>query len=353
MKATCQPGSWKRLRTSAPPFRQGRRSSIRAIKPQQFAGTLPGLTFLSGTCACGAARHDPIVGKAKSSASAEYPSLLCQKYASLAVKHFTRIATAEVLERRMNKVKDDIAKMRKLQETQAEAQGAGAPQKPDGTMNVAKERRDMSKDQKTQPRMEREREIRHVQASLQTPQGGTPRPHRGHEGPSQGGSEGTLTGQFRFEDCRRWEAFLRQFPETMEIAESYGTKGSSPNPKFVEKWKERLNQLVGAKPGPAVKLIPQGVYVTPANVPLIKAWSEKGGDPETEAQVWLEEGAPLGIEKEIKTCRIFPMSDEGPQEQGLPDAAAQLHRGDMTNYESVENNKGEAENSVGMRRKAT
>ena len=110
----------------------------------------------------------------------------------------------------------------------------------------------------------------------------------------------------------------------------------------MEKWKERLNQLVGTKPGPAVKLIPQGVYVTPANVPLIKAWSEKGGDPETEAQVWLE-GAPLGIEKEIKTCRIFPMSDEGPQEQGLPDAAAQLHRGDMTNYESVESNKGEAE----------
>ncbi|CAJ1449366.1 unnamed protein product, partial [Effrenium voratum] len=123
----------------------------------------------------------------------------------------------------------------------------------------------------------------------------------------------------------------------MEIAESYGTKGSSPNPKYVEKWKERLNQLVGTKPGPAVKLIPQGVYVTPANVPLIKAWSEKGGDPETEAQVWLEEGAPLGIEKEIKTCRIFPLSDEGPQERGLPDASAQLHRGDMTN------NKEEAE----------
>ena len=37
------------------------------------------------------------------------------------------------------------------------------------------------------------------------------------------------------------------------------------------------------------------------------------------------------------------MSDEGPQEQGLPDAAAQLHRGDMTNYESVESNKAEIE----------
>ncbi|CAJ1436241.1 unnamed protein product [Effrenium voratum] len=302
------------------------------FKPQQFVGTLPGLTFLSGTCACGAARHDPIVGKAKSSASAEYPSLLCQKYASLAVKHFTRIATEEMLERRMNKVKDNIAKMRKLQESQAEAQGAVAPQveETDGTVIAAKVRPDMSKDQRTLPRIWRGSVGKY--GMFKPPAKDLKVERLDHIGGMRDPAK----------DRRRLGSF-RQFPESTEIAECYGTKGSSPNPKYVEKWKERLNQLVGTKPGPAVKLIPQGVYVTPANVPLIKAWSEKGGDPETEAQVWLEEGAPLGIEKEIKTCRIFPMSDEGPQEQGLPDAAAQLHRGDMTNYESVESNKGEAE----------
>ncbi|CAJ1451521.1 unnamed protein product, partial [Effrenium voratum] len=283
------------------------------FKPQQFVGTLPGLTFLSGTCACGAARHDPIVGKAKSSASAEYPSLLCQKYASLAVKHFTRIATEEVLERRMNKVKDDIAKMRKLQEAQAEAQGAVAPQieEPDGTVIVAKVRPDMSKDQRTQPRVWRGSVGKY--GMFKPPSKDLKVERLDHIGgmrdPAKAVAKVPSLASLGLRIAGAWEAFVRQFPETMEIAECYGTKGSSPNPKYVEKWKERLNQL---------------------------AWSEKGGDPETEAQVWLEEGAPLGIEKEIKTCRIFPMSDEGPQEQGLPDAAAQLHRGDMTNYENLE-----------------
>ena len=123
----------------------------------------------------------------------------------------------------------------------------------------------------------------HLRASGRQSEVRAPRPFEaeGHHGQELGIRPGA------------WEAFAKQFWRSCGEVEG------------------RLNQLVGTKPGPAVKLIPQGVYITPANVPLIKAWSEKGGDPETEAQVWLEEGAPLGIEKEIKTCRIFPLSDEG------------------------------------------
>lgn len=70
----------------------------------------------------------------------------------------------------MNKVKGDSAKMRKLQETQAEAlrEGTLHGEDPDNAVNAVKEEPDMSKEQ-------RERwEVRHVQASVQGPQGRTP-----------------------------------------------------------------------------------------------------------------------------------------------------------------------------------
>ena len=51
----------------------------RHFKPQKFVGSrsLQGLRELEGECKCGRAGHDPVVGPAKSKASAEYPKRSC------------------------------------------------------------------------------------------------------------------------------------------------------------------------------------------------------------------------------------------------------------------------------------
>ena len=210
--------------------------------------------------------------------------------------------------------------MRKLQETQAEAQGAGAPQKPDSTVNVAKERLDMSKDQRTQLRVWR--------GSVVGKYGMFKPPSKDR----QSGSKGTLAGQFRFEDCRRLGSVLETIPR--DYRRELRDEGQLPQ-----------SEVCGEVEG---EVEPAGGHQARASgeahirYPDERA-PQQGGVTRRQRPKSGWRKAPLGIEKEIKTCRIFPMSDEEPQEQGLPDAAAQLHRGDMTNYESVENNKEEAE----------
>ena len=53
----------------------------RHFKPQRFAGNLHNLLSLKDVCRCGDAGHDPIVGSAKSKASAAYPRALASDYA--------------------------------------------------------------------------------------------------------------------------------------------------------------------------------------------------------------------------------------------------------------------------------
>ena len=83
----------------------------RHLKPQRFAGTLQNLIELEGKCECRRA-HEPIVGKEKSRASAEYPSALCRKYAKLACDQFERIGKAEYLLRRTESLKQEVEELR-------------------------------------------------------------------------------------------------------------------------------------------------------------------------------------------------------------------------------------------------
>lgn len=80
-------------------------------------------------------------------------------------------------------------------------------------------------------------------------------------------------------------------------------------------------------------------YTSPLDPELIEAWVNKGNDPEKCVARWVKEGAPLGIERPIPTCGIFPEAhDDDINHVGefeLLDAEAQLARGDLHNYISV------------------
>ena len=140
-----------------------------------------------------------------------------------------------------------------------------------------------------------------------------------------------------------WDAFLKKYPEATLLAETYGTKEPQINEEILEKWREDLMRLFGARPRPKVELKEADLYQSPVDVNrfnLFQAWSRRSGDPETEVCGWLEGGAPLGIEKEIKRCNIFPPSEEEGPGRWLNEAEGEagFAKHGFRNYLSVEEN---------------
>ena len=136
-----------------------------------------------------------------------------------------------------------------------------------------------------------------------------------------------------------WEAFVRQFPQVLKVAEEYGTPHCSMDERLVAEWKSKLKKLVGAQAPPALSIRGKWEDKSPLDAEIIKAWASKGNDKETEVPKWIKEGALLGIERPIGTCGIFPpASADDPHamdESELMDAATQMSKGDITNYKSV------------------
>ena len=96
--------------------------------------------------------------------------------------------------------------------------------------------------------------------------------------------------------------------------------------------------MLGASAPKTIRMRGKYEYTSPLDAELWEAWAKRAGDPETQVPHWIREGAPLGIEKAIGTCGIFPANVEGereeckgPGELGEPWA----NMGDVTNYSSV------------------
>ena len=133
-----------------------------------------------------------------------------------------------------------------------------------------------------------------------------------------------------------WNSFLDSHPDALEVAETYGTPACAFDPKMVAQWKAWLKKELHVEDkGPRT---PPTRYQTPVDVDLLRAWATTGGDWEKQVPTWLEEGTPLGIEKEIECSGVFPPQDSSsadPSAFALSDAV--LERPDtLKNYKSVE-----------------
>ena len=67
----------------------------------------------------------------------------------------------------------------------------------------------------------------------------------------------------------------------------------------------------------------------------------KAADPETEIKPWVVEGVPLGIEKQIKSCNVFPPAKEGsnlPAEQRDVESTCDRVETALDNYASMVEN---------------
>ena len=91
---------------------------------------------------------------------------------------------------------------------------------------------------------------------------------------------------------------------------------------------------------------PRWGYVSPLDPEVLEAWVERANDPDVHVCKWIRQGAPLGIEVAIPTAGIFPPAEENnldfPGHQEHEDAAAQMGRGELTNYASGQDNVTEA-----------
>eukprot|EP00972_Heterocapsa_arctica_P019606 2892812-Heterocapsa_arctica.AAC.1 len=103
-----------------------------------------------------------------------------------------------------------------------------------------------------------------------------------------------------------FETFAAQHYEVWVLAERFATPGyDGPSDDLVAAWERALRSALGAPPE-AQHQSSSAKTSSPLKAELLKAWLEKGGDPEVQLYDWIREGVPLGIECPITYSGIFP-----------------------------------------------
>eukprot|EP00435_Cladocopium_sp_Y103_P009539 s1894_g2.t1 len=360
----------------------------RHFKPQRFAGSMLGLAELSKDCNCGKhTKHEPIVGPERSRASAEYPEKLCREYAILAITQLKLMGKEEFLKSRMSKLQDSIDKA-KAMITERNTVMPFNPTTPQSARRRSRtpirrqvkpgrspiQRRAPSPKQTTSSSHRRARdsegETHSKRAKLEPNVSteiwkggegkyGTLKSSRSKEKVQNIDFVGGLRDPCKVVEPRAnlmslglkvraaWEAFERQFKEATTVAETYGTPDCALDSRLVEEWRARLKKVVGARAPKKVRVTAKWMFRSPLESEILRAWVERGNDPEVHVPRWIEDGAPLGIEVPIEVAGIFPLNTDetdlsflGSSE--LEDAATQLSKGEMVNYISVQDNVEEA-----------
>eukprot|EP00434_Breviolum_minutum_P034288 symbB.v1.2.030341.t1/scaffold3410.1/size62789/2 len=330
-------------------FQQNVPVGKRMKKPQMFGGNLNGLASLGRMCNCGDAGHVEVVGKEKSKKSGEYPQELCEAYAKLAVDHFEKMARSEfwdarekVTRKHLNKLREKAEAFnveaekskRRLEESKDEPRTPEVKLRPRSPSAPRKRKRDMADDlaAKDEPNEKKTAsfgwtpgEGKHGAVRMSQSKANHPRNiafFGGMRHPAKAVGQLPTVQALGLRMRAAREKFVRLHSRVLETAETYGTQEVKVHEDLVTKWREELRRLWGTKSAP----------------------SERSGDPECEVPDWLEFGCPLGIEREIKTCNIFPpMAEEEVKTGGEADMAAELERKGFKNYASVEDNKADAE----------
>ena len=352
----------------------------RHYKPQMVGGNLIGIEALNKACPCGNRPHEPIVGKERSQKSAAYPAAFCREYGKLAAQHFLKIAKAEFLEGRLVVMQNRINFLKgAAADTFKEAMDVD-----EVTNTITKSddyKRGLAWKEKTESERDKKKLKGEQAAEGGNREGGTP------ASSSQASSSQDLTwkgghgkhGMLKEPKAKaevpkalvylggmrdphravvklptlqnlgtkmweRWQRFRTTHPKALEVAESYGTEVCEFNEEVVDLWRAELCDLWGADL-PGVVLRPRGAYGTPVHHGMLAAWVRRSGDPDLHVPVWLKEGTPLGIEREIQCAGIFPPAEEEQEGTGTQEVAdSVLERPETwTNYRSVEDDVAEAE----------
>ena len=306
-------------------------------KPERWIGHLRGLSSLSGTCAC-TRPHIPIVGKAASSAAAEYPPALCEKYADLVAKAWLRRAHAEWAGRPTQALSDPAP--------QASDPAAPAPQGWDASQQPPMIRTGRWGNQLVPASAPAPEASWLSGATRRFGMGGPPNKRERREdenGRCWGGMRNPTSAVARLPALRAlgesigdaFDALTDEHPELLETGELLGAPYTGPSTTLVELWRHKLRSLVGAGCEPPSQFMLG--RASPLQGELIQSWLSRGGDPETHMRNWIQSGVPLGIAKEIPCCGIFPSIECETEALHAPSVAQALDAG-FRNYTSIYDN---------------
>eukprot|EP00435_Cladocopium_sp_Y103_P032051 s2680_g8.t1 len=143
-----------------------------------------------------------------------------------------------------------------------------------------------------------------------------------------------------------WERFTKSSLVAMETAANYGTVDCNLDEPTVERWRGEMRKLVGSRGKLKAALKSKWAYKSPIQEDIVSAWTSKAADPDTEVARWVSEGMPLGINIDIVDKGIFPPADKEAEQESKLDALAQMSRGTLSNYTSVQDNMEDAKEEV-------
>ena len=368
---------WTKVNFTTCHYQRDVAAGQRTYKPQMFAGSLLGLGSLAGSCPCGDADHIPVIGKQRSVSSGHYPQELCDKYAELVIQHFRRLATAEFYAKRESDLKKEVEELRGRTKRQASptpergVKGEHIKTKEEEKLQAKADSAATSKS-KAKPKEEDEYTYEYetedegdTKVEVKAEQGKVRlKPWAGGGGNygmlKESKSKGNNPANLNFVGGMRnpvttvagmpgalnlgmrilasWERFYKSNRLAGEAAAAYGTPDCKLDEATVDRWKVELRRLVGSQGKRSVKLQSRWRYRSPLESDLIRAWTRKAGDPDTDLADWVDEGTPLGVNLDIKPKGVFPPADKEGEPEVMMDASLQIARGAITNYISITDN---------------
>ena len=322
-------------------------SSRRHKKPGKFGGRLAGLSTLSKPCRCPAwVIHEALVGAHKTSAAAEYPFYLADAYAELVVRVWKKQLQLEWWRNQTDLTSQEL-EMLQVAERKRKREESGnttnrakriTPQEtnksdeaiPGDAMddNIDKEVKEPGA---VKPSKKQIRELENKNSL-----GGMRDPRRAVDKLTQV----RRTGE---EVAEMWKQFIEEFPEALVTAQLYGSAVCKPIDEVTMAWRQKLSSYLGEQPASGVSVRENWEFVSPLQSGLWDAWHRKSGDPEKFIGTWAREGCPMGMEKEIPTCGVFPEVEEDDELENVPEMEAIQQK---ENYKSMLEFKEDAEHEI-------
>eukprot|EP00435_Cladocopium_sp_Y103_P043740 s1013_g12.t1 len=302
-------------------------------KPGRIGGKLTGMQLLARKCNCPKFfRHEPLIGKEKTSRAAEYPAELCLEYAKLLAKNFNTVLELEwwrhqqaTKETQLNEVKQKWA--------QSKNRRIISKPVPDDVMKDIRgckrawDAEDVDRDLFPLParpskRARREEENRAYLGGMRNPKLAL--------------RKLTVLKEAGQDIYRLWTNFVKDMPKALEVARSYGTDRCTLSEDVLREWSTRLGSLLRVEDEPKVSLKGRFHFESPLQAQFWDAWQKFSKDPETHIAKWAREGVPLGMAAKIPSSNgVFPPVDDMQVEAYVPELEDQVG---LANYSSMYEN---------------
>jgi hypothetical protein len=282
----------------------------RWLKPARWSGRLQDLEELAGKCSCPSwVVHEMLRGKDKTAAAAEYPAALAERYANLVIKVFKQNLQLEFWRYKLQTKEGEV---NKLQKNWVKSREARTPPPPSTEGMASSSKRawqvgDISKDLIPRPdlmskKQRKEKENEFYLGGMRNPDVAVSKLH--------------MVASVGMDISRAWNRFIKDNPKALDIASTYGGPDCKPDLETANNWRATLEKMLKAKEFEDVIIREDYEFRTPLNTKLLAAWQRATRDPEVHVVDWARRGVPLGMNKRIDTCGIFPAARDEYMEHG-------------------------------------